>query len=204
MNASKFIRIAAFSAIAIVASTAAAFAATAYTKSSAKVRLGPGTSYGVITTLPMNTKVDVQGCTPTGWCVITKGPLEGFVAKSLLKKTLTSVSPFDLNIIIGPNFQLGINLGDVQEEPVEPAEVCFYQGADLTGANFCVEPGESDEDIPGSFDNNIESILITGGAVVTVCTGTDFNGICREYDETMESLPSVVNNKITSYAVDEL
>ncbi|MEO6396659.1 MAG: peptidase inhibitor family I36 protein, partial [Devosia sp.] len=129
---------------------------------------------------------------------------EGFLAKSLLKPKATGPdSPFNFSIIIGPDVVL--NLGDDEEEedvPEEQAEVCFYQGDGLSGANFCVEPGDSDDDIPGNFDNNIESILIEGGAVVTVCTSTDFGGICREYDETMEDLPSSVNNKITSYAVD--
>ncbi|MEQ1771044.1 MAG: SH3 domain-containing protein [Devosia sp.] len=199
----KFMRIAAIAAAALVVTAGAALAETAYTKGSTNVRGGPGTSYPILFKLTANTKVEVEGCTPTDWCVITKGNKEGFVARSLLKKTQGGL-PFDFNIIIG-NDQINIGLGGDSEEPDDEdvPEVCFYQGEDLSGANFCVEPGDSDDDIPGSFDNNIESILITGGAFVTVCTGSDFTGVCREYDETMDALPSSVRNKITSYEADE-
>jgi SH3 domain-containing protein/peptidase inhibitor family I36 len=204
MTAAKFIRLAAFAAVAIVASSATAFAAsTAYIKGSANVREGPGTSFDIIANLPNNTKVTVEGCTPTAWCVITKGSLEGFVKKSLLKSSPSGDLPFDISIIIGPDFPIHIDLGDDEEDvPSDDPSVCFYQGEDLTGANFCVEPGDYDDDIPGSFDNNIESILIEGGAVVTVCTGTDMGGTCKLYDETMDSLPSSVRNRITSYEVE--
>jgi hypothetical protein len=204
MTAARFIHLTAFAAIALAASSAIAFAAsTAYIKGSANVREGPGTSFDIIANLPNNTKVTVEGCTPTAWCVISKGSLEGFVKKTLLKSSPTQDLPFDISIIIGPDFPIHIDLGDdEEEEPSDEPSVCFYQEEDLMGANFCVEPGDYEDDIPGSFDNSIESILIEGGAVVTVCTGTDLDGTCKLYDETRESLPSSVRNKITSYEVE--
>jgi hypothetical protein len=202
----KSIRLIAIAALTLFATAGVAFAAsTGYIKAPANVRAGPGTGFPVIVKLPTNTKVTVEGCTPTNWCVITKGPLEGFVAKALLKKTLGGVSPFDIDIILGPDFPIQIELDDEEEEeePFEEASVCFYQGPDLSGANFCVEPGDSDDDIPGSFDNNIESILIEGDAVVRVCSSTNLNGTCKLYDETQDELPSSISNKITSYSVED-
>ena len=204
MFASKIVRIAAIAAVALVGSTIAAFAATdAYVKPvTANLRSGPGTGYGVVAVLPINTHLTVYGCTPTQWCAAeTNGGVEGFIAKSLLKASVGGL-PFNFSIIIGPGGG-GIVLDDVTEpdDEDEVAEVCFYKGANYTGANFCVEDGDYDDDIPGSFDNNIESILISGGLTVEVCTDDSLDGTCRTYTASKPSLPSSVNNKITSYEV---
>lgn len=201
-------RLAALSIVAFAGLTAAASAAEiAYTKSAANLREGPGTSYDVITTLPKNSEVLVEACTST-WCaIVTEDDDEGFIAKSLLKKNQGGADiPFSIKIIIGPEGPF-IKFGDLFEDPDdEPApsypEVCFYQQANFKGANFCVEDGDSDANIPGNFDNNIESILITGGLGVEVCSGFNYGGECYYYSKSQKSLPSSIRNKITSYQVD--
>jgi hypothetical protein len=202
-------RLAAISVIAFAGFTAAASAAEiAYTKSAANLREGPGTSYDIITTLPKNTELLVEACTAT-WCaVITEDDDEGFIAKSLLKANPSGPDvPFTIQIIIGPEGPF-IDFGDIfVEEPDEPdpdfPEVCFYQQANFKGANFCVEEGDADNDIPGSFDNNIESILISGGLGVEVCSGVGHGGECFYYTKSQKSLPSQIRNKISSYQVDD-
>ena len=201
-------RLAAISVIAFAGLTAAASAAEiAYTKSAANLREGPGTSYDIITTLPKNTALLVKACTST-WCAVTTDDDdEGFIAKSLLKKNPSGPEiPFSIKIIIGPEGPF-IDFGDIfVEEPDEPdpdfPEVCFYQQANFKGANFCVEDGDSDNDIPGNFDNNIESILISGGLGVEVCSGVNHGGECFYYTKSQKSLPSQLRNKISSYMVD--
>lgn len=201
-------RLAAISVIAFAGFTAAASAAEiAYTKSAANLREGPGTSYDIITTLPKNTELLVEACTAT-WCaVVTEDDDEGFIAKSLLKKNPSGPEvPFTIQIIIGPEGPF-IDFGDIfVEEPDEPdpqyPEVCFYQQANFKGANFCVEDGDTDNNIPGSFDNNIESILISGGLGVEVCSGVNHGGECFYYTKSQKSLPSQIRNKISSYMVD--
>ncbi|MBL8596215.1 MAG: SH3 domain-containing protein [Devosia sp.] len=201
-------RLAAISVIAFAGLTAAASAAEiAYTKSAANLREGPGTSYDIITTLPKNTALLVEACTST-WCAVTTDDDdEGFIAKSLLKKNPSGPEiPFSIKIIIGPEGPF-IDFGDIfVEEPDEPdpdfPEVCFYQQANFKGANFCVEDGDSDNDIPGNFDNNIESILISGGLGVEVCSGVNHGGECFYYTKSQKSLPSQLRNKISSYMVD--
>lgn len=208
MFATKLARLTAISVIAFAGLTAAASAAgVAYTKGPANLREGPGTSYDVITTLPKNTEVFVEACTAT-WCAVTTDDDdEGFVAKSLLKSNPSGPDiPFSIQIIIGPEGPF-VKFGDIfVEEPdeLEPnfPEVCFYQQSNLKGANFCVEEGDEDNNIPGNFDNNIESILITGGLGVEVCSGAGHSGECFYYTKTQKSLPSSVRNKITSYQVD--
>ena len=208
MLATSLARLAALSIVALAGFTAAASAdEIAYTKSSANLREGPGTSYDVITTLPKNTEVIVEACTAT-WCAVTtEDDDEGFLAKSLLKSNPSGPDiPFSIQIIIGPEGPF-IKFGDIfgpgpGPEPSDP-EVCFYQQANFKGANFCVEEGDSDTDIPGNFDNNIESILISGGLGVEVCTGFNHGGDCFYYTKSQKGLPSSLRNKITSYAVDD-
>ena len=201
-------RLAAISGIAFAGLTAAASAAEiAYTKSASNLREGPGTSYDIITTLPKNTELLVEACTAT-WCaVVTEDDDEGFIAKSLLKANPSGPDiPFTIQIIIGPEGPF-IDFGDIfVEEPDEPdpdfPEVCFYQQANFKGANFCVEDGDADNDIPGNFDNNIESILVSGGLGVEVCSGVGHGGECFYYTKSQKSLPSQIRNKISSYMVD--
>jgi hypothetical protein len=201
-------RLAALSIVAFAGLTAAASAAeVAYTKSSANLREGPGTSYDIITTLPKNSELFVEACTAT-WCaVVTEDDDEGFIAKSLLKKSPSGPDiPFSIKIIIGPEGPF-LDFGDIfVVQPDEPdpqvPEVCFYQQANFKGANFCVEEGDSDNNIPGNFDNNIESILISGGLSVEVCSNVNYGGECFFYDSSRKNLPNAIRNKISSYNVD--
>lgn len=205
-----FARLATLSLIAFAGLTATASAASvAYTSTAANLREGPGTAYDIITTLPRNSELLVEACTAT-WCaVVTEDDDEGFIAKSLLKKNPSGPDlPFSIQIIIGPEGPF-VKFGDIFVDAPKPpkppkpqkAEVCFYQQANFKGANFCVEQGDSDKKIPGSFDNNIESILITGGLKVEVCSNANFGGDCFYFNSSQKTLPGPVRNRITSYAV---
>jgi hypothetical protein len=177
-------RLATLSVLALVSFTAAGSAAQpGYTTGQANLREGPGTSYDVIDVLPKFSPVVIEACTAS-WCAVTTDENdEGFVSKSLL-----AFGAFDDE--------------DEEDEEDEVAEVCFYQQANFKGANFCVEAGDTDGDIPGNFDNNIESILISGGLKVEVCSGFNLGGNCFFYDASRKSLPNPIRNKITSYQVD--
>jgi hypothetical protein len=188
MFATPLARLAALSVIAFAGLTASAFAAEqAFTKGPANLRDGPGTAYDVIVTLPQGTEVAIEACTST-WCAVTtEDNDEGFIARSLL--------------ILASDF---LDPEDVEEDyDEEEATVCFYTQANYRGASMCVEEGEADNDMPGSFDNNIESIQITGGLGVEVCTGFNHGGECRYYTESRRALPNYLRNRITSYAVEE-
>lgn len=212
MPASSLARLAALSVIAFAGITVAASAAQlAYTKTASNLREGPGTTYDVIVTLPANAPVVVEACTAT-WCAVTTDDDdEGFIAKSLLKANKSGADiPFSIQIIIGPEGPF-VEFGDIFGKPAKPvkpikpvdAEVCFYQQANFKGANFCVEDGDADTRIPGSFNDNIESILISGGLGVEVCSGVNHSGECQYFTRSQKTLPGYLRNKITSYAVDD-
>ena len=201
-------RLATLAIIAFAGLTVTASAAvTTYTKSPANLREGPGTNYDVIVTMSKNTMFMVEACT-LSWCA---GESEdgdtGFVARSLLKKNLSGPDlPFSIQIIVGPQgpfVDFDFLFEDVPDEPdPQTAEVCFYQQANFKGANFCVEEGDEDASIPGSFNNNIESILISGGLRVEVCSGNGYGGDCFYYTSSKKALPSQIRNRISSYVVD--
>jgi len=183
MIAPNIARLAGLSLLALAGMTVVAAAADqpATTGGYANLRNGPGTSYAVIDTLDPGTDIIVHACTGT-WCAVTAdGDNNGFVAKSLID--------FD-------------GAPDTSPAPAGDAEICFYQGPGFSDANFCVNPGDSDDNIPGSFNNAIESILISGGASIEVCTGPGMSGYCRTYDHSIKNLPPSLRDKITSYSAD--
>lgn len=172
-----------FLALVVLTGTAAAADRPGTTSGYANLRNGPGTSYGVIDTLDPGTDLTVHACTGT-WCAVTTdNDANGFLAKSLI------------------NFDSGADTGPAPA-PAGDAEVCFYQGPGFSDANFCVYPGDTDDHIPGSFNDAIESILISGGASIEVCTGPAMHGYCATLDHSMKFLPPMLRDKITSYAVD--
>jgi hypothetical protein len=206
MFSSRFARIAAIAALAFVGSNAAALASmSAYTRSAANLREGPGTGYGIITSLPRDTEVEVNACT-SNWCAVTtEDDDEGFIAITLLKPNLSgSPQPFffdESDEDNAPPVTIHLGPGDDGEDDMSEPEVCFYQQANFRGANFCVQAGDQDEHIPGSFDNNIESITVGDGLEVQVCRGINFVA-CEVISEDTPYLPPFLNNKISSYAVE--
>ncbi len=191
-----FVRLAAASALALCGLTAMAAAAemTASTNTAANLRTGPGTSYAVITSLPQGTDVLVHACT-LSWCAVTtEDDDDGFIARSLLE--VDDFGQGDVTITIPtPTPKPPIHLhrgGD--------GSVCFYQQDNFMGANFCVEPGDEDARIPGSFNNNIESVLIEGDAVAELCDEPGYSG-CLTFDRSVRRLPNLLRNKVSSYSI---
>jgi len=71
--------------LALLATTAGAFAAPAIASSNVNVRSGPGTSYGVVDTLRRGTRVDVQNCRGS-WCFVVKPGPDGWVSANYLDR----------------------------------------------------------------------------------------------------------------------
>jgi len=58
-------------------------ALAAYTTGSVNLRSGPGTGYGIVTTLPGGVAVGVGSCVP-GWCQASYSGLNGWIAAAYL------------------------------------------------------------------------------------------------------------------------
>lgn len=69
--------------LAVLATTVAASAATAYATGNVNVRSGPGTGYGVVDALRRGDRVDVQYCQGS-WCFVEKRGPDGWVSSRYL------------------------------------------------------------------------------------------------------------------------
>ena len=78
----------AVSAIALTAVTAAPlFALEASTTTELNLRQGPGPQYGVVSVMPQDAMVTVDGCTASDWCKVTFDGAEGWAYSPYLINT---------------------------------------------------------------------------------------------------------------------
>lgn len=70
---------------ALCATTASAFAVTAYATGAVNVRSGPGTGYRIIDTLHRGERVDIDYCRGS-WCFVMKSGPDGWVSASYLSR----------------------------------------------------------------------------------------------------------------------
>lgn len=88
-----------------------------------------------------------------------------------------------------------------QRRPV--ARACFYDRPDFRGRQFCAEAGEVGNRLPPGWDNRISSIRLEGDAVAQVCPFPGLNGRCRIVDRDMRFVGRDLNDRISSYRVDD-
>jgi hypothetical protein len=144
-------------------------APNAFVKKDADVLKNPNPASTPVNEVAKGQLVTVKDCKKNFCFVEIKGP-DGWVKQSNLgplNKGKPNVNaPFSFSFGIGPdgkpNVQIGIgNGGPViveDDEEDEDPQVCFYKSANFKGSSLCVEPGDSDDSLSGSWDDNISSI----------------------------------------------
>ena len=85
MALSKKLMAGGLAALALLATTATAFAAPAYATGNVNVRSGPGTGYSRIDTLRRGEQVDVVQCRGS-WCYVEKRGPDGWVSANYLSR----------------------------------------------------------------------------------------------------------------------
>lgn len=85
MTLGKKIMAGALAGLALLATTAAAFAAPAYATGNVNVRSGPGTYYGKVDTLQRGERVNVLECQGS-WCFVEKSGPDGWVSANYLSR----------------------------------------------------------------------------------------------------------------------
>jgi hypothetical protein len=85
MALSKKLMAGGLAALALLATTATAFAAPAYATGNVNVRSGPGTGYSRVDTLRRGEQVDVLECRGS-WCFIEKRGPDGWVSANYLSR----------------------------------------------------------------------------------------------------------------------
>lgn len=190
---------------------APAFAApNAYMLQDSNVRKTTNPNSPVVNTVDAGQLVTVLDCQGIV-CLIQIPGADGWVRQNRLggisKGKPASNVPFSFSFGIGgdgkPSISIGVgNQPKPLPEPVEEDQVCFYRNSNFNGASFCVEPGDSDEALGGSWNDSISSIEVFGDAEVLVCRDFDLEGVCAEISSSKASLPSQLNNRISSYEVN--
>ena len=194
-----------------LATTLAASAAPGYATGAVNVRTGPGTGYAKVGTLAAGEVVDVTECQGS-WCFVNRASgTDGWASKNYLAPyegsgggggSSSDDIPFNFGVTVGPggpSFSFGI--GDAPPPPPPPpapAKVCFFKGNNFSGAQFCVNAGDDDPNLPGGWNDSISSIKVQGGAQVTVCKNFWYGGACTTISTDKPSLGSY-NNAISSY-----
>lgn len=80
---------------------------------------------------------------------------------------------------------------------------CFYEDTNFRGRRFCWPVGGGSDDLPNSTDDEISSILVLGGAEVTVFRDTNQRGRSVHFTHSVNDLHSAgMNDEISSFTVD--
>ncbi len=208
MNRMRQITLAALAVLGTLAVTPAFAAPNAYATADAPLYKNASSNSAEVNYVDAGQLVTVLDCQPNYCLLDVPGP-NGWIRKNRLgalnKGKPANNAPFSFSLGIGadgkPSFSIGI--GNAAPEVIEEdPEVCFFKSKNYAGASLCVEVGDSDDSLPGSWDNSISSIRITGEAEVVVCTGDDLTGVCASISSSKKSLPSQLDNKISSFEVE--
>jgi len=209
MKTSKFITIIAAAAFGLVASTVAALAVPATATAAVNVRIGIGTGYAIVDTLYAGEAVNVTQC-QSGWCYIEHIGSNGWVSGNYLSaasgggggggggSTADDAAAAAAIQIFGTILGAVVNNALPPPPPPTP-QVCFFNGANYTGASFCVNAGNNDNKLVGFWNDRISSITVSPGSSVTVCRNWFYGGICNSYNVNKPNLIWALNNKISSY-----
>ncbi|MFT6658182.1 SH3 domain-containing protein [Maritalea sp.] len=217
MNTLKITMSAVIVAAAIIATSGAAFAASAQSTAALNVRSGPGTSYGVVDTLLPGETVEVNECVSNGWCYIEHTGPDGWVSSNYLTPASGSGGSSDPDCAFaltitpsGPS--LTLKCGDAEistptptptpPPPAPPAGnvACFYTGTNFTGSEFCHGPATLNT-LDATFNDNIASVKLHGSAKAKLCRNANLTGICQTYTSSKPVLPNTIRNKASSVRV---
>ena len=193
----------AVAATAVVVFLPAAYAAPGTVTSNVNVRSGPGTNYGVVSTVRRGEQVDVQQCEGS-WCYISKPGPDGWVSSTYLSNGRGSIgsgqpgASFGIQIPGGPSINIGVGNQTQPQRPPRPGrppviapapvddEVCFFDRSNYRGDSFCLASGDSTRDLR-SWADRISSIDNPGGYSVQVCSDANYRN-CRTYTTSASSL----------------
>ena len=162
----------------------------AVTTTNVNMRVGPGTSYGVVEVLRGGERVEIVRCTG-GWCLTDFGRQRGWISQSFLRPVISSPGPG------GPNWGGGGGGGGGN---IAWGRACFYEDLHFRGRSFCLRQGESDRSL-GRWENRISSIAVEGRQTwVDVCSDRNFRN-CSTFDRNVPVLNFRLQQNVSSVRV---
>lgn len=148
------------------------------------LREGPGRAYDVVGELPGETRIRVDRCT-WQWCRIHAKGERGWVSRGNVSFGQWPRGPFT-----GPRLH----------HP-RGGTVCFYEGANYTGASICSDAGTVVRDLLlHDLDNRFSSVQVSGASVMA-CRDRDFTSYCELIVESQPRLNGFLDNNLSSYRV---
>ncbi len=172
-------------ALAVPPTGSAAWTDGGWTNFSSSLYTGPGTRYAEIGVVPGAIRVRVDRCTGL-WCEIHAKNLHGWMA---LTNISFGTAPWKFP---DPADRYPVKFG---------GPVCFYSGANYTGAEVCWNGGHASRDLAlAGLDNSFASVKVTAGSAM-VCRDRNFRSYCVIINESQPHLEGLLNRSISSVHV---
>lgn len=151
------------------------------------LRSGPGLQYDVTGDIAADRAIRVLRCQKL-WCVVEGDGGRGWASKDLISFGLTPEKwPFSTS----PDYATG-----------GPGRACFYQGANYTGAEFCVPFGRTIDDLALlGLDNGFSSVMIEGTISVAVCRDRNFQSYCERITASQPALDPFLRRALSSIRI---
>jgi uncharacterized protein YraI len=147
------------------------------------MRVGPGTSYPVVTVLRPGDEVVVNRCRVT-WCLVDLGRDRGWVSQAFLRPVISNPGRPDFG----------------GRPPIASGQACFFENANFRGRSFCLHQGERERNL-GRWENRINSITIQGRwTVVKACTDRNFRN-CNTFTRDVSILNFMLQQNVSSVSV---
>lgn len=162
-----------------------AVAGNAVATANVNVRQGPGTNHRVIDVLQRGESVFIVRC-QNNWCLIEHDGPTGWVSRNYLRSVIDTGRPG------GGGGSVGGPVGGARL-------VCFFEGADFRGPNFCARPGDREDNL-GAWGRRIMSVRVDGRTTVDVCSQRSFRD-CATFTRDVPLLNRALQNNVGSYWV---
>lgn len=198
----------------LIVTAGAAFAVPAEARIAVNVRTGPAITYTRVDTLSAGELVDVVEC-DGGWCYVDQDGPNGWVSATYLQAPSSGpAAPSNpdctFEFTIGPG---GPSLSLVCDGPAappppppppppgpEPTLACFFTGSNYTGTQFCLGVATLNS-LGGTFNDNISSVRLTGGARARLCVDNNLGGFCRNIFASEAGFGAALENNASSLQV---
>jgi hypothetical protein len=156
-----------------------------WTNFSGNLYHGPGVQYPVTGHVEEGIRIRVDRCSAL-WCLIHTRSEMGWMS---LSNVSFGQGPWRAFV----NFpRLPVRFG---------GDVCFYTGANYTGAETCFKGGYVSRDLYlAGMDNSFSSVKIGAGSVLA-CRDRNFRSYCVVLNESKPHLERLLSNSITSIHV---
>ncbi|KRA50183.1 SH3 domain-containing protein [Devosia sp. Root635] len=173
----------------MILATASAFAASesgthAWSSDPLTLRNGPGLAYDVTGQIAADLPIKVLRCEDL-WCAVDGPGGHGWTGKQFIVFGLTST---DWPGGVHPDYPSG-------------GSMCFYTGANFTGAEFCFGSGRVIHDLALlGLDNSFSSVRVNG-ASAAACRDRGFQSYCERIIADQPALDPYLRRALSSIRV---